>query len=95
VTRFRFPASGTFAGISGRRRRSVVAEVELVAAGAAPDGRSGALAAGAAAPVEGAAARPSGAVAEPLVAAEALALPSAGPDAGGGAARRGWLGPFI
>jgi hypothetical protein len=61
--------------------RPVVAEVELVAAGAAPDGRSGALAAVAAGPVEGAAARPSGVVAELLGAAEALALPSAGPDA--------------
>ena len=52
----------------------LVAEAELVAAGAAPDGPSGALAAVAAGPVEGAAARPFGA-------AEALALPSAGPDA--------------
>ncbi len=58
-----------------------MAEAELVAAGAAPDGRSGALAAVAAGRVEGAAARPSGAVAELLGAAEALALPSAGPDA--------------
>ena len=48
----------------------LVAEAELVAAGAAPDGPSGALAAVAAGPVEGAAARP-------FEAAEALALPSA------------------
>jgi hypothetical protein len=82
VTGFAFSILEHSAGISWPPpAQPVVAEVELVAAGAAPDGRSGALAAGAAAPVEGAAARPSGAVAEPLVAAEALALPSAGPDA--------------
>jgi hypothetical protein len=52
---------------------AVVAAAELLAAGAPPDGRSGALAAVAAGPVE-AAALPFGAV-------EALALPSAGPDA--------------
>jgi hypothetical protein len=51
-----------------------VAEAELVAAGAAPDGPSGARAAVAAGPVEGAAARP-------FEEAEALALPSAGPGA--------------
>jgi hypothetical protein len=52
----------------------LVAEAELVAAGAAPDGPFGALAAVAAGPVEGVAARPFGAAA-------ALASPSAGPDA--------------
>ncbi len=51
-----------------------MAEAELVAAGAAPDGASGAPVAVAAGPVEGAAARPFGA-------AVALALPSAGPGA--------------
>ena len=52
----------------------LVAEAELVAAGAAPDGPSGARAAVAAGPVEGAAARPFGA-------AEALASPSVVPGA--------------
>jgi hypothetical protein len=51
-----------------------VAEAVLVAAGAAPDGPSGALAAVAAGPVERAAARP-------FEAAAALASPSVGPDA--------------
>jgi hypothetical protein len=51
----------------------LVAEAELVAAGAAPDGPSGALAAVAAGPVEGVAARP--------FEAAALASPSVGPDA--------------
>lgn len=57
-------------------------EAELVAAGAAPGGRSGALAAVAAGPAEGAAARPPGAVeARPFGAEEALVSPSVGPDA--------------
>jgi hypothetical protein len=82
VTDFAFSILEHSAGISWPPpAQPVVAEAELVAAGAAPDGRSGAPAAVAAGPVEGAAARPSGAVAEPLVAAEALVLPSAGPDA--------------
>jgi hypothetical protein len=82
VTGFAFSILEHSAGISWPPpAQPVVAEAELVAAGAAPDGRPGALAAVAARPVEGAAARPSGVVAELLGAAEALALPSAGPDA--------------
>jgi hypothetical protein len=86
VTGFAFSILEHSAGISWPPPAQAVAAAEPLAVAepdvaAAPDGRSGALAAGAAAPVEGAAARPSGAVAEPLVAAEALALPSAGPDA--------------
>ena len=75
MTGFAFSILEHSAGISWPPpAQPLVAEAELVAAGAAPDGPSGALAAVAAGPVEGAEARPFGA-------AEALASPSAGPDA--------------
>jgi hypothetical protein len=83
VTGFAFSILEHSAGISWPPpAQPLVAEAELVAAGAAPDGPSGALAAVVAGPVEGAAAQPFGAAAaRPFEAAEALALPSAGPDA--------------
>jgi hypothetical protein len=75
MTGFAFSILEHSAGISWPPpAQPLVAEAELVAAGAAPDGPSGALAAVAAGPVEGAEARPFGA-------AEALASPSAGPAA--------------
>ncbi len=76
MTGFAFSILEHSAGISWPPpAQPLVAEAELVAAGAAPDGPSGALAAVAAGPVEGAA------EARPFEAAETLALPSAGPDA--------------
>jgi hypothetical protein len=76
VTGFAFSILEHSAGISWPPpAQPLAAEAVLVAAGAAPDGPSGALAAVVAGPVEGAAA------ARPFGAAEALALPSAGPDA--------------
>ena len=75
MTGFAFSILEHSAGISWPpRAQPLVAEAELVAAGAAPDGPSGALAAVAVGPVEGA-------VAAPLEAAEALALPSVAPGA--------------
>jgi hypothetical protein len=75
VTGFAFSILEHSAGISWPPPvQPLVAEAVLVAAGAAPDGPSGARAAVAVGPVEGA-------VAAPLEAAEALALPSVGPGA--------------